>query len=90
MTSRKRVEDSERWRAEGRIEAGQSITDVALYFGVLHSVIPRLWKQLQTTQAVVRRPVGGRPRLQSPRKIDILLSQSDLHTYDINGYSVHW
>ncbi|GFV16468.1 uncharacterized protein TNCV_2241491, partial [Trichonephila clavipes] len=53
MTSRKRMEDSERWRAVGRIEAGQLITDVALFFGVHHSVISRLWKQFQTTQTVV-------------------------------------
>ncbi|GFW09768.1 HTH_Tnp_Tc3_2 domain-containing protein [Trichonephila clavipes] len=63
MTSRKRMEDSERWHAVGRIEAGQSIPDVALFFGVHHSVISRLWKQFQTTQTVVRRPVGGRPRV---------------------------
>ncbi|PRD27092.1 UNVERIFIED_CONTAM: hypothetical protein NCL1_36301 [Trichonephila clavipes] len=37
MTSRKRMEDSELWRAVGRIEAGQSITDVALFYGVHHS-----------------------------------------------------
>ncbi|GFV15710.1 transposable element Tcb2 transposase [Trichonephila clavipes] len=60
------MEDSERWRAVGRIEAGQSITDVALFFGMHHSVISRLWKQFQTTQTVVRRPVGGRPRVTTP------------------------
>ncbi|GFY03330.1 transposable element Tcb2 transposase [Trichonephila clavipes] len=63
MTSRKRMEDSERWRAVGRIEVGQSITVVALLFGVHHSVIPRLWKQFQTPQTIVRRPVGGGPRV---------------------------
>ncbi|GFW58095.1 HTH_Tnp_Tc3_2 domain-containing protein [Trichonephila clavipes] len=63
MTSRKLMEDSERWRAVGRIEAEQSITDVALFFGVHHSVIPRLWKQFQTTQTVLRRSVGGRPKV---------------------------
>ncbi|GFU70067.1 transposable element Tcb2 transposase [Trichonephila clavipes] len=66
MTSRKPMEDSESWRAVGRIETGQSITDVALFCGVLHSVISRLWKQFQTTQTVVRRPVGGRPRVTTP------------------------
>ncbi|GFU27968.1 transposable element Tcb2 transposase [Trichonephila clavipes] len=66
MTSRKLLEDSERWRAVGRIEAGQLITNVALFFGVNHSVISRLWKQSQTTQTVVRRPVGGRPRVTNP------------------------
>ncbi|GFY30817.1 transposable element Tcb2 transposase [Trichonephila clavipes] len=60
------MEDSERWRAVGRIEAGQSITNVALFFGVHRSVISRLWKQSQNTQTVVRRVVGGRPRGTSP------------------------
>ncbi|GBM84008.1 hypothetical protein AVEN_110138-1 [Araneus ventricosus] len=60
------MEDSERWRAVGRIEAGQSITDVALFFGARHSVISRLWKQFQTSQTVVRIPVAGRPRVTTP------------------------
>ncbi|GFY05659.1 transposable element Tcb1 transposase [Trichonephila clavipes] len=60
------MEDSDRWRAVGRIEAGQSIKDVALFFSVHHSVISRLWKQFQTTQTVVRRSVGGRPRVTTP------------------------
>ncbi|GFW81868.1 HTH_Tnp_Tc3_2 domain-containing protein [Trichonephila clavipes] len=66
MTSRKRMEDSERLHAVGRIEARHSITDVALFFGVHLSVISRLWKQFQTTQTVVRRTVGGRPRVTTP------------------------
>ncbi|GFU90855.1 transposable element Tcb1 transposase [Trichonephila clavipes] len=60
------MEDSERWRAVGRIEAGQSITDVALFFGIHHSVISRLWKQFQTTQTIVRRPLGNRSRVTTP------------------------
>ncbi|GFX80381.1 transposable element Tcb1 transposase [Trichonephila clavipes] len=60
------MEDSEHWCVVGRIEAGQSITDVALFFGIHHSVISRLWKQFQTTQTVVRRPVGGHPRVTNP------------------------
>ncbi|KFM71819.1 hypothetical protein X975_22357, partial [Stegodyphus mimosarum] len=66
MTSTRRMENSERWRDVGRIEAGQSITDVAIFFGVHHSVISRLWKQLQATQTVVRRHVAGRPRVTTP------------------------
>ncbi|GFV97549.1 hypothetical protein TNCV_2040571 [Trichonephila clavipes] len=62
------MKDSERGRAVGRIETGQSITDAALFFGVHHSVISRLWKQFQTTQTVIRRPVGGRPRVTTPVK----------------------
>ncbi|GFW33376.1 uncharacterized protein TNCV_2795431 [Trichonephila clavipes] len=88
MTSRKRMEDSERRRALGRIEVGQSIADVTLFFGVYHSVISRLWKQFQITQTVVRRrsPKGYNP---SGRSIYCYCSQaelqSDLHTCDIYG-----
>ena len=32
-----------------------------------------LWKQFQTTQTVVRRPVAGRPIFTTPAKINILL-----------------
>ncbi|GFX89301.1 HTH_Tnp_Tc3_2 domain-containing protein [Trichonephila clavipes] len=63
---KKRMEDSERWRTVGCFEAGQSIKDVALFFGVHHSIISRLWKQFQITQTVVRRPIGGRPRVTTP------------------------
>ncbi|GFV78472.1 uncharacterized protein TNCV_3477871 [Trichonephila clavipes] len=60
------MEDSERWCAVGCIESAQSITDVTLFFGIHHTVISRLWKPFQTTQTVVRRPVGGRPRVTTP------------------------
>ena len=42
MTSRRRIKDSERWSVVEGIEAGQSKTDVALFFAVHHSVISRL------------------------------------------------
>ena len=61
MTSRRRMDDFGYWRAVGLIEVGQSITDVALFFGVYHSVISQLWNYLQIGQTVVRRPVSGRP-----------------------------
>ncbi|GFX48014.1 uncharacterized protein TNCV_4113491 [Trichonephila clavipes] len=95
MTSRKRMEDSERWRAVGRIEAEQSIPDVALFFGVHHSVILPLWKQFQTThsfpKARRRLPKGYNPRGRSIYcYCSHAESQSDLHTCDIYGYSVYW
>jgi hypothetical protein len=46
----------------GRIEAGQSTKDVAIFFGVHRSVISRLWKQFQISQTLVRRPVADRAR----------------------------
>ena len=63
MTSRRRLEDSEIWHAVGRIEAGHLITDVALFFGVHHSVISRFWRQFQTTRTIVRRSIDGRLRV---------------------------
>ncbi|GFW09393.1 transposable element Tcb2 transposase [Trichonephila clavipes] len=60
------MEASECWGVVGRIAAGQSITDVALFFGVFHSVISRLKKHFQTTQTVVRMPVCGLPGVTNP------------------------
>ena len=68
MTSRKQIEDSDRWRAVGCIEARQLIIDIALFFGIHHLVILRLWKQYQTTQTVIQRPVAGHPRVTTPTK----------------------
>ena len=79
MTSRRQMEDSEYWRFVGHIETGQSITDVALFFGFHHSVISRLWKRFQTTQTVVQKPVADRPRVTTPaeyRYIAILIKRN--------------
>ena len=60
-------------------EAGQSITDVALFSGIYHSVISGLWKQFQITKIVVRRPIAGHPRVTAPtvnRYIAILAKQN--------------
>ncbi|KAF8797263.1 hypothetical protein HNY73_001548 [Argiope bruennichi] len=54
------MKDSECWRAAGRIEAEQSITDVALFFGVHHSLFSRLWKQFHI---FIRRLVSDSPRV---------------------------
>ena len=73
------MENSEHLRAVGRIEARQSITHVSIFFGAHQSVISRLWKQFQTTQVVVQRPVAGRPRVTTPAKdryIAILAKQN--------------
>ncbi|GFT98061.1 uncharacterized protein TNCV_3362681 [Trichonephila clavipes] len=66
------MEDSERWPAVGRIEAVQSITDVALFLRRSSFCNLTFMETTQTTQTVVRRPVSGQPRVTTPRKIDIL------------------
>ncbi|GFU62351.1 uncharacterized protein TNCV_2653261 [Trichonephila clavipes] len=62
----------ERWRAVGRIEAGQSSTDVALFFGVHHSVISRLWKTIPKPHRQLSE--GYKPR---GRSIYCYCSQAD-------------
>ncbi|GFT74026.1 hypothetical protein TNCV_3707621 [Trichonephila clavipes] len=55
MASRRQMKDSELWRAVGSIEETHSVTNVARFFGVHHSVFSQLWKQFQKSQTVVRR-----------------------------------
>ena len=66
MTSRRRMEDSEHWRAFGRVEAGQSITDVAIFFRRSSFYNFTFMETIQTTQTVDRRPVAGRSRVTTP------------------------
>ena len=91
MTSRRRMEDSELWRAMGRIEAGQSITVVALFFGVHHSVISCLWFTDSCPKTCSRSPKGYNPRGRSIYcYFSQAESQSHFHTCDTYGYIVHW
>lgn len=95
MASRRRMEDSELWRAIGHTEAGQSNTDVAI-FSVLYILQFRNYennflaaKQLSEDQ---RRVVYG---LRPPRMVDILLfvakqnQTSDFHTSGICDCNVY-
>jgi transposase len=68
MSQRRRLEDSLRWRAIGRLEAGQSQTEVALWLGVSRNVVSYLWKQFQQNGSIERRPVNGRPRATTVRE----------------------
>ncbi|GFX06176.1 uncharacterized protein TNCV_642221 [Trichonephila clavipes] len=74
MTSRKRMEDSQRWRAVGRIEAGQSITDVALFFGAFIILSFNVYgNNSKQHRQLSKGPWAVAQGLQPPRKIDILL-----------------
>lgn len=61
MTSRHHLPAELRWRAIGRLEAGQRQTDVARWLNVSPSVVHRLWRQFQTTDSASRRFSQGRP-----------------------------
>ncbi|GFU78301.1 HTH_Tnp_Tc3_2 domain-containing protein [Trichonephila clavipes] len=56
------MEVSERWVLLGALKSRTVYHRCCVH----HSVISRLWKQFQTTQTVVRRPVGGQPRVTAP------------------------
>ncbi|GFV16736.1 HTH_Tnp_Tc3_2 domain-containing protein [Trichonephila clavipes] len=73
MTSRKQMEDSERWRSMGRIEAGQPITDVALFFSVHHSVISSSWKQFQNHTDACPKSRSWSPKGYNPHERSIAI-----------------
>jgi transposase len=67
MSSRNHLTEEFRWRAIGRLEAGQSQAEVARWLNVSRSVVPRLWNQFQQSQTASRRYSPGRPRITSAR-----------------------
>lgn len=58
----------QRARAHGMIEAGQSVTDVARYFGVSENTIRRNEVRYRQTDSFKDRPRSGRPRVTSGRQ----------------------
>ncbi|GBM06604.1 hypothetical protein AVEN_220040-1 [Araneus ventricosus] len=61
MTYRHRLPEELRWRAIGRLEAGQSQIEVDRWLNVSPSVVHRLWQQFLTTDSAFRRFSQGRP-----------------------------
>ncbi|GFT80587.1 transposable element Tc1 transposase [Trichonephila clavipes] len=55
-----------RGRIIGKLEEGRSVTSVAAEFGIVHSIISRLWRQFQTTGTAIRGFSSGRPRGTTP------------------------
>ena len=49
------------WRAIGKLDSGQSQTEVARCLNASPSVVHRLWRQLQITDSASRRSSQGRP-----------------------------
>ena len=66
MSERRRLPDSERWRAVGWMEMGLSQADAARCLNVSRSVVHRIWNQFQTEDSVSRRHVRGHPRNTTP------------------------
>ncbi|GBM71031.1 hypothetical protein AVEN_272377-1 [Araneus ventricosus] len=64
MTSRHHLPEELRWRAIGRLEAGQSQAEVARWLNVSPSVVHRLWQQFLITDSASRR--FGQPLRRAP------------------------
>lgn len=58
-----RLQQPERDRAIGMLQAGRSTRAVARVFGVHHSTVVRLAERFQTTGSSNDRPRSGRPRV---------------------------
>ncbi|UYV83528.1 hypothetical protein LAZ67_23001355 [Cordylochernes scorpioides] len=54
--------DDLKWRAVGRMEAGQSQVDVAKWLNVNKSVVSKIWKQFIETGTIKRKEGSGRKR----------------------------
>ena len=70
-----RLSAADRGRAIGRLEAGQSIGNVAQHFNTHKTMISRLWNRYNATNSTNDRPRSGRPRVttaQQDRYIRVL------------------
>ncbi|UYV73054.1 hypothetical protein LAZ67_10001682 [Cordylochernes scorpioides] len=56
------VADDLKWRAVGRMEAGQSQVEVAKWLNVNESVVSKIWKQFIETGTIKRKEGSGRKR----------------------------
>ena len=61
MTFRHHLPAELRWKAIGRLEAGQSQTEMARWLNVNYFMVQRLWRQYQITDSSSRRFSQGRP-----------------------------
>lgn len=61
-----RLSRAQRENALGRLQAGQSQTNVARALHVAPSTISRLWDRFQTTGSTADAPRSGRPRVTTP------------------------
>ncbi|GFU27172.1 transposable element Tcb1 transposase [Trichonephila clavipes] len=63
---RRHLDAFTRGRISGKLEEGRSVTSVAAEFGIAHSIVSRLWRQLRTTGTAIRGFSSGRPRGTTP------------------------
>ena len=69
-----RLDQNQRHRAIGMVEAGRSHADVAAYFGVSRLTVTRLVGRYRTTGSVNDTPRSGRPRETTRRQDRYILT----------------
>ncbi|GFY26006.1 transposable element Tcb1 transposase [Trichonephila clavipes] len=63
---RRHLDTFTRGRIIGKLQEGRSVTSVAAEFGIAHSIVSRLLRQIQTTGTAIRGFSSGRPRGTTP------------------------
>ena len=63
-----RLNETDRWRTIGMIEAGVCHTDVARQFGVHRNTVDPLWRQYQQFGTTRDQPRSGHPHVTSNRQ----------------------
>ncbi|GFY17845.1 transposable element Tc1 transposase [Trichonephila clavipes] len=63
---RRHLDAFTRGRIIGKLEEGRSVTSVAAEFGIVHSIVSRLWRQFQTIGTAIRGFSSGSPRGTTP------------------------
>ncbi|GFV66748.1 transposable element Tcb2 transposase [Trichonephila clavipes] len=79
MSQRSHLTDLEAWRIVGRLEGGQTQTEVAQAIGVSRSGISRIWNHFLETGSAGRRPGQGRRRATTPNEDHYLVLTARRH-----------
>ncbi len=88
---RPHASDDVRERAVAAVEAGQSVADVAKFFGTDPSTIRRWLRQKRRTGSVLTRPRSGRPPLIKPsQEADLRDQVADQPDATLAMHCVRW
>ncbi|GFW19069.1 transposable element Tcb2 transposase [Trichonephila clavipes] len=68
MSNNQRLNNGRRWRIVGRLEARQCQTQICRELYLTFSVVFNLWKQLQVTGSIERKPGQRFPRATMARE----------------------
>ncbi|GFS84788.1 transposable element Tcb2 transposase [Trichonephila clavipes] len=79
MSQQSHLTDSEAWRFVGRLEGGQTQTEVVQAIGMSQSVISRIWNRFMETGSAGRRPGQGRRRATTPNEDRYLVLKARRH-----------